>query len=915
MAKSPSVNIIERNINNFATTEADTVVAIVGYATKGPINKATIVTSFKEFRKAFGYPTSLGFSSLAAQRVFNQGNALIFYRVAETEGLEAATPSKVLVKNVIDKMDSYVEFSRTSDILYGAANYTNGEEYDFKLSSKMIYMRSPDSGRWSINDMMNQISSQVPATSGFQEFVYKNLETISIHPYLFKLTLDGSVVAAGTNSNLMVEISATETLDSLAAKIKDAILTGSRAYAFAQFTTAFTSDTYLYTALSLSDSKYNFNVNLTRGGNTFTKIVVSGITPNTTLSQLVDKINTELVRRSIPLVCVPCKTGLYFFQKNAGAIPYAEIKDGDTTEGIIKGTPLFTAAAIAATTFSKVDGINSAVLPSNVSVEVNSYTKRITITSIGSTGTNSTVLLSSAPLISTLTSVYDLTDATFGLGIRTPRNGQASLANSIAVERNAKSKKIRISTIDSPAPLAANFIDNVVIAGGLSFVSLMPLDASVTGHDGTTTQNTDVIAITSKELGSSTANIMLQKSSAVNPVDNSVVNTISIYYDGDLQETFSDVSLKISDDNFFAKKINDSESGSDFVTVETFDNNGDGAITFADGSYQLGTPATDTSVEFTSVMDENDFDAYDYVVGTDGIPVAGGEALFVDALSSSSSLANIDLYNFHILMTPDSNEESVQNAAIGLAESRKDFVYLVDPPFGLSYSEVVDWHNGVGDYGRTAAVSSSYGIIYWPWLKDYDSYYKKYVWVPPSVFMGEKFLEIDKIYKPWYSPAGDSRGKLSSASDVETSPSFAEREQLYGDFNCVNPIVDFYSKGIEIFGQKTALRENQAVNRVNVRRMIIYIKKLIKLALDGMLFEPNNPDSWQRAAGMVNSILERVKQANGIDQYVTIFDSTTNTPDVVAQNYMKGIIQIVPTGMIEFIEITLNIYRSGTVLE
>ena len=108
--------------------------------------------------------------------------------------------------------------------------------------------------------------------------------------------------------------------------------------------------------------------------------------------------------------------------------------------------------------------------------------------------------------------------------------------------------------------------------------------------------------------------------------------------------------------------------------------------------------------------------------------------------------------------------------------------------------------------------------------------------------MGEKFLEIDKIYKPWYSPAGDSRGKLSSASDVETSPSFAEREQLYGDFNCVNPIVDFYSKGIEIFGQKTALRENQAVNRVNVRRMIIYIKKLIKLALDGMLFEPNNPD-------------------------------------------------------------------------
>ena len=313
-------------------------------------------------------------------------------------------------------------------------------------------------------------------------------------------------------------------------------------------------------------------------------------------------------------------------------------------------------------------------------------------------------------------------------------------------------------------------------------------------------------------------------------------------------------------------------------------------------------------------MDETNFEAYDYVVGTDGIPSNGGEGLFVTALGSGGDLANQDVFNYHILLTPDNNEEAVQNAAISLAESRKDFLYLIDPPFGLSYDQVRDWHNGTGNFGRSTAVSSSYAAVYWPWLKDYDSYTKKYVWVPPSVFMGEKLLEVDLTYKPWAAPAGETRGKLL-ANDSEYSPSFAEREELYGDFNCVNPIVDFVSKGLIVYGQKTTSRENIASNRINVRRMVIYVKKLIKSALDSMLFEINDTNSWQRATTLVNSILETVRQGGGIAEYQVIIDSTTNTADVIAQNMMSGIVKIVPTGTIEIIELSINVYKAGSTIE
>ena len=392
-------------------------------------------------------------------------------------------------------------------------------------------------------------------------------------------------------------------------------------------------------------------------------------------------------------------------------------------------------------------------------------------------------------------------------------------------------------------------------------------------------------------------------------------------YDGDsgLLETFSEVSWNNGDTNFSETKINayPDNDGSEYISVSTYQESGDSVIQISAGSYYIGqadggdTEAWEMGDTWTNTT-PGDSTYYDYRAGDDGIPSSGDTSLFTTALSTSGDLANIELYNYHILITPDSSDSAVEDAAITLAEYRKDFIYIADPPYGKTYSQVKDWHNGNGQ-GRATALNSSYAATYWPWLKEYNTVSGEYVWCPPSVFIAEKYLEVDKNYGPWYAVAGDNRGKIT-AYDTETSPSFAQREVLYGDLNAVNPIVNFASKGLEVFGQKTLLRANSALNRVNVRRMVIYVKKLIKTAMDQIVFEPHNADSWARATNLINSILEPVRQANGLDDYRVTIDDTTNTADLIAQNIMAGVIQLVPVGTIEVINLSIKIYSPGATI-
>ena len=421
---------------------------------------------------------------------------------------------------------------------------------------------------------------------------------------------------------------------------------------------------------------------------------------------------------------------------------------------------------------------------------------------------------------------------------------------------------------------------------------------------------TDTILIRSKESGSSTNNISLRKSSSVNPVNkDETLHTFTVLYKGSFVEEFPNLSLDPDSDDYFLKIINKDEEngGSKWISIELERNGVAGNVLFPDGTYALGSG----NIAFAEGKVWEDGE-YDYKEGTDGIPEGSSNSLFVTALSSSSDLGNSELFDFDILSTPDNGTTSVQNAAISLAESRQDFIYIADPPFGLSYDEATEWHNGNG-YGRNTALNSSYAVAYWSWLKDYNVQADEYTWVPPSVYIGELFLKTDKNNYPWSAPAGDRRGRIIT-SDIEHSPSLAEREVLYGDMNVINPIVEFPSKGIIVYGQKTTLRANSAVNRINVRRMLIYVKKLIKNSVEGLIFEPHTPESWNRASSMVTNILESLRAQGGIDSYTVNINAATNTQNYIAQGIMRGVITIVPVGTIERIQLDVKFLSPGATI-
>jgi hypothetical protein len=451
---------------------------------------------------------------------------------------------------------------------------------------------------------------------------------------------------------------------------------------------------------------------------------------------------------------------------------------------------------------------------------------------------------------------------------------------------------------------------------------------------GDSTGDSNRILIQAKQYGSAMNGSYITisyRSNPANPADS--LMDWRFYYKGDLTETFTGLKWWSGDSlgRFYGTKlgptITSDNGGSAYFSVRTKRYGDSLKFKIPSGTYYIGvTDGADTrpahvfAGDSWSIVWTHPTLAYDYRTGKDGVTTGGsyglasGDTLFTNVLSTSAALANQELYDYHVLSTPDNNSEAVANAAITLAEYRKDFMYVVDPPYGYAYTDVANWHNGTGSKGRTTAMNSSYAATYWPWLKDYNSTTGQYVWCPPSVFIMEKYCEVDARFGgPWMACAGDVRGKIA-ASDYERTPSLSEREVLYGDLNAINPIVRFISKGLEIYGQKTLLRATTALSRINVRRMVIYAKKLIKKAMDSIVFEPHNSDSWTRARNYITSILEPIRQAQGLSDYRVVIDDTTNTPDLIAQGIMKGVIKLVPMGTIEIIELTIQIQASGSTI-
>jgi phage tail sheath protein FI len=268
--------------------------------------------------------------------------------------------------------------------------------------------------------------------------------------------------------------------------------------------------------------------------------------------------------------------------------------------------------------------------------------------------------------------------------------------------------------------------------------------------------------------------------------------------------------------------------------------------------------------------------------------------------------SNKDDYSFNILLTPGllnsaATHTGVISSIITNTQLRGDNIYVIDMVgYDGTLSEVVT---------QAQTRDNSYAATYWPWLRIQDPETGKRVWVPASTMIGGVYAHTDKVAAPWFAPAGINRGGLGSVLRAKNKLSQLNRDELYA--NNINPIATFPRKGIVVFGQKTLQKGASALDRVNVRRLLIELKSFIGQTADTLVFEQNSITTRNKFLATVNPYLENIKQKQGLYAFKVIMDDSLNTPDVIDRNQLVGQIYIQPTRTAEFINLDFILQPTG----
>lgn len=305
-------------------------------------------------------------------------------------------------------------------------------------------------------------------------------------------------------------------------------------------------------------------------------------------------------------------------------------------------------------------------------------------------------------------------------------------------------------------------------------------------------------------------------------------------------------------------------------------------------------------------------DGISALTSTDYIGTASG-----GVASGLKAAENAELVDFNVLLIPGVSHQAVISAAIATCEFRGDAVYLVEPPFGLTVQEVVDWHNGDAfaiPNSPTAAIDSNVAIVSWPWIRVFSDYLEKNVWMPPSVGLATLFAFGDENPGPWLAVAGHNRGVLPFGTKIEYSPLQAERDLLLGGNNCVNPFVQFVTNlesSFVFYGNETAQRLPGPLDAIHVKRMVVYAKKLVATAVRFLHFEPNDPVTRRNFEQLVNPILQAIQDGRGLERFVIKCDDENNPPEVRAQKKLVGQILLQHIDASEVIEIEFALFATG----
>ena len=274
------------------------------------------------------------------------------------------------------------------------------------------------------------------------------------------------------------------------------------------------------------------------------------------------------------------------------------------------------------------------------------------------------------------------------------------------------------------------------------------------------------------------------------------------------------------------------------------------------------------------------------------------------------ALGNADEFDINLIALPgifNQHHSYVTTLTIDMCEARGDCFYIMDNVTFPSSNQSVGLIDAA--ISNVSTIDSNYVGTYYPWVKILDTNTNKIISVPPSVVLPAVYAANDKASAEWFAPAGLNRGGITQAVQTLDRLTHSERDTLYE--GRVNPIAAFPGQGICVWGQKTLQVESSALDRINVRRLLINLKKYIASTSKYLVFEQNVAATRNRFLSIVNPYLENVQQRSGLYAFQVKMDDTNNTPDIVDRNILYGQIYLQPTKTAEFIVLDFNLLPTG----
>ena len=280
---------------------------------------------------------------------------------------------------------------------------------------------------------------------------------------------------------------------------------------------------------------------------------------------------------------------------------------------------------------------------------------------------------------------------------------------------------------------------------------------------------------------------------------------------------------------------------------------------------------------------------------------ASGSVAFKRAINTISNPDEVDINLLAIPGVIHGLHSTVTNHAISKMEARADAFYIMD---------AAGWSDTIETVKNTIVnLDTNYAAVYFPWVQVVDTSTDSPVWVPPSTVLPGVYSFNDSVAHEWFAPAGLTRGGLTDVLQAKTRLTHAERDDLYEAR--INPIASFPNQNVVVFGQKTLQSKPSALDRINIRRLLIRLRKFIASTSRFLVFEQNTQATRNRFLNIVNPFLESVQQNSGLSAFRVVMDDTNNTPDVVDRNQLVGQIFIQPTRTAEFIVLDFVVQPTG----